>query len=437
MPRWFRIWEKKRGTRRTVSRVVASVGETFFFSALFFFGVIFTAMVAASTWLQVWPIRAMFPEVAYVEGEGIIQETRVKQVGTEDYPRFQPEALVLLELPERRIIRWTLRREGLSYSTPEAAWQRLQGYQPGWVYAVWYDPAAPATSLVLERTPAYGLWVIFLVLISLIVIGGMGLLYTLLLMGTSVERRAALANRAKMLQLLRESMPAATYPSIPNDANLTNSPGVRLAFRLPIEVSPGWWLLATFIFSLLWSGMAAVFFVAALGNHLAGRPDWLLTIVSLPTIVIALAAISQFLREVTNHTRVGPTGLEISNHPLYPGKEYRVFVTQAGRMKVKQLRITLVCEEAATFLQGTDVRSEKQRVVEQEVAVAHNFEIRPGLPFEADYQLKVPAGSMHSFKSDHNAIHWKLVVQIEAEGATRLSRSFPIVVYPAEVELAR
>ena len=437
MPRWFRIWEKKRGSRRTVSRVVATVGETFFFSALFFFGVIFTAMAGASTWLESWPIRAMFPEVAYVEGEGIVQESRVVEVGTEEYPRYRPEALVLLELPNRQYVRWTLRRNEISYSTEEAAWERIEGYKPGWIYPAWYDPDTPGQSIVLERTPAYGLWVIFLVLISFIVIGGIGLIYTLLLMGTSVERRAAMAKKAKTLELLREAMPAATYPSIPNDANLTNSPGVRLAFRLPIEVSPGWWLLSTFIFSLLWSGMAAVFFIAALGKHLAGEPDWLLSIVALPTTGIALAAITQFLREVTNHTRVGPTGLEISNHPLYPGKEYRVFVTQAGKMRVKQLRITLICEEAATFLQGTDVRTETKRVVEEEVAVASGFEIKPGLPFEADYQLKIPEGSMHSFKSDHNAIHWKLVVQIRAENSTRLSRSFPIVVYPADVELVR
>lgn len=437
MPRWFRIWEKKRGTRRTVSRLVASAGETFFFAALFFFGVIFTAMAAASTWLEMWPIRTMYPEVAYVKGECVIHETRVRSTGTEDFPRYQPEALVLLESPQGRYLRWTLRREPLPYFQAEMAWQSLEGYTPGWVYPCWYDPAAPGSTVVLERTPAYGLWVIFLVLISLIVIGGIGLIYTLLLMGTSVERRSAMANRAKTLELLREARPASTYPSIPNDANLTNSPGVRLAFRLPIEVSPGWWLLATFIFSLLWSGMAAVFFVAALGNHLTGKPDWLLTIVSLPAIGIALMAISQFLREVSNTTRVGPTGLEISNHPLYPGREYKVFVTQAGRMKVKKLQIALVCEEAATFLQGTDVRSETKRVVEEEVAIANNFEIKPGMPFEADYQLRVPEGSMHSFKSEHNAIHWKLVVQISAEGHSRLSRSFPIVVYPAEVEMAR
>ena len=437
MPRWFRIWEKKRGSRRTVSRVVATVGETFFFSALFFFGVIFTAMTIASVVLETWPMRALFPEIAFVEAECTIQETRVVQTGTEQYPHYQPEALVLLEAGGRQYRQWTLRRSSITYSTPEAAWQRIEGYQPGWIYRCWYDPESPGQSVILERTPAYGLWVIFLVLVSFVVIGGIGLIYTLLLMGISVERRSALANRAKSLEILREEMPMEAYPSIPNDANLTNSPGVRLAFRLPIEVSPGWWLLATLIFSLLWSGMAAVFFIAALGKHLAGNPDWMLTIVSLPTIAVALASIYAFLLEVTSHTRVGPTGLEISSHPLYPGKEYRVYVTQAGKMKIKSLRIFLICEEAATFLQGTDVRSESKRVVDQLVATAKNVEIKPGLPFEAEYQLKVPEGSMHSFKADHNAIHWKLVVQIDAENLKRLSRSFPIVVYPAEVELAR
>jgi len=430
MARWFRIWEKKRGPRRTVPRMVASAGEIFFFSAMFFFGAIFMAMTIASNWLQTWPIRSMFPEVAYVKTEGIIQETRVRRVEKNDRVRYYPEALVLVEIDGDISRKWTLRRNSVIYNQEEAAWQRIEGYQPGWIYDAWYDPATPSRTTILERSSAYGLWVIYLVLISLVVIGGIGLIYTLLLMGISIERRASLAGKAKSLKLLRESMPADHYPAIPNDANLTNSPGVRLAYRLPIEVSPGWWLLATFVFSLLWSGMAGVFFVVALAKHLDGNPDWMLTIVCVPTIAVALTALHRFLREVTNHTHVGPTGVEISNHPLYPGREYRVFVTQAGMMKVKKLRVSLVCEESATYVQGTDVRTERHRVLEDDVATFSNFEIRPGMPFEADYQLKIPNASMHSFKSEHNAIHWKLIVRISTHSTKAVDRSFPIVVYP-------
>jgi len=394
-------------------------------------------MTAASTWLETWPVRHLFPEVAYRSGECIVQETRVEQTGSDDYVRYHPAALVRIETANGPHYRWTLRRNMVSYDSADDAWERIDHYQPGWIYPCRFDPSRPAETVVLESTPLYGLWVIFLVLVSFIVIGGVGLIYTMLLIGTSVERRAALAKRAKRMEILRESLPADAYPSIPNDTNLTNSPGVRLAFRLPIEVSPGWWLLATFIFSLLWSCMAGAFFVAALGQHIGGNPDWLLTLVTLPTIAIALLSFYQFMREVTNHTQFGPTGLEISNHPLFPGKEYKVFVTQAGRMKIRELKISLVCEEAATFLQGTDVRSERKRVVEETVAVAQNFEIKPGMPFEADYQVKIPGGSMHSFKSDHNAIHWKLVVQIDSPVHKLPRRSFPIVVCPDTTESMR
>ncbi|MEX0792328.1 MAG: hypothetical protein WD045_04295 [Pirellulaceae bacterium] len=432
MARWFRIWEKKRGPRRTISRMVGKVGEAFFFSALFFFGTVSTTMVVAAVWLQTWPISVLFPEIAYRSTLGIVQESRIVASDQAEPVRYRPEVLLLVETEQERLLRWTFRDRDIWYETEEVALREMAAYEVGLAYHCWVALELPRP-VVLHRSPSYGLWGILLILPSFMVVGGIGLIYSLLLLGTSIERRSALANKANSLDFMAESLPLAAYPGIPNDSNLTNSPGVRLAYRLPIEVSPSWWLLATFLFSLLWSGMAAVFFIAALNNHLKGNPDWLLTIITLPAVAIAILSIYRFLHEATNQTRIGPTCVEISNTPLFPGREYRVFVTQAGRIRMERLSIALVCDEAATFLQGTDVRSETCRVVHQGIAERTGFWIRPGLPFEADYQLRVPEGSMHSFKSRNNAVHWKLVVRIVAEGGRTFERSFPILVYPDDV----
>jgi len=40
---------------------------------------------------------------------------------------------------------------------------------------------------------------------------------------------------------------------------------------------------------------------------------------------------------------------------------------------------------------------------------------------------------MHSFKSDHNEIHWSLVVEGKVRGWPDYQRWFPVVVYPDSI----
>jgi hypothetical protein len=58
-----------------------------------------------------------------------------------------------------------------------------------------------------------------------------------------------------------------------------------------------------------------------------------------------------------------------------------VNVTQAGRIRVEKLTISLVWEETATFLQGTDVRSEACRVVPVSLAG------KPSLAYPVDRRM--------------------------------------------------
>ena len=67
---------------------------------------------------------------------------------------------------------------------------------------------------------------------------------------------------------------------------------------------------------------------------------------------------------------------------MHPGGEYQVFLSQTGRLSVKRLKLSLVCEEEATYRQGTDTRTESQKVFAQELFRREDFEIPPGIPFE-------------------------------------------------------
>ena len=342
VPRRFRLWEKKRGDRRTGSKLVGTAGEALFFAALFLFG----SLALAALW--VGPLK----EVA----DG-----------------------------------WT-----------------------GWM------------------------WLIGIVLASLITIGAGGFVYTILLVGTTAERRRALAKKATDIDLLTDALPSPRdFPNVPRDANHTNSPGIKLAYRLPIIHSPSWQLLGLGIFSLLWNGMLSVLILLAIGKHWANEPDWYLSALTVPFSAIGAISLYYWLRHLLLSTAIGPTSLEISDHPINPGESYRVYLTQAGRLRVQSLSVTLVCEEEATYRQGTDTRTERRRVHEQVVFSRQDFEIMPELPYEQEFDVMFPPTVMHSFQSDHNAVQWRVVVQGVVEKWSNYERVFPLVVFPSKLPVNR
>jgi hypothetical protein len=52
---------------------------------------------------------------------------------------------------------------------------------------------------------------------------------------------------------------------------------------------------------------------------------------------------------------------------------------------------------------------------------------------EAEFELTVPAGSMHSFRSPHNSVDWALLVRGKVARWPLFERRFPVYVYPIDV----
>jgi hypothetical protein len=333
------LWQKKRGKRRTGSKLVGGVGEALFYAALLLIGIISLAVLVASQVLG----------------------TQVD-------------------------------------SSAQRGWSLLLGSIVGSAF---------------------------------VLIGGGGVAYSVINVSASAERRSALARRAAEIDLLSEPAKAKPdYPTIPPDANLRNSPGVKLAYRLPIHRSPTW-IFLTFV--ALWvtsTGIASVMSVWALdarqdGNWLSGR-----SLVTLIVVGAAVASTYAFVRSLLLQIILGPTTVEISDHPLHPGENYQVYVSQAGHASINRLQLRLVCEEEATYQQGTNVRTETQCVCSQQVFCKDDFRINPGLPFEHQCEFRVPPEAMHSFKSASNAVHWRLVVRGSLSGWPDFERTFPVIVYP-------
>jgi hypothetical protein len=185
------------------------------------------------------------------------------------------------------------------------------------------------------------------------------------------------------------------------------------------------------LFILSWNSMVAVFAGIAFTAHAQGQPRWFLTLSLIPFGTAGYFASRWFFRLFRQLTGVGATTVEINELPLYPSRTYEVCIVQHGHLVFKQVRVLLLCEEEATFHQGTDLRFERKIVYSQCILEQGRCRVEPGRPLELRAEFKVPGHAMHSFQSAHNAIHWKIVVEGDAKRWPSFCRNFPVIVYPA------
>jgi hypothetical protein len=292
------------------------------------------------------------------------------------------------------------------------------------------------TAQLVDPDPAQlslgvGWWLLVLLGVSTCVLGGGGLIWVVVRVGTSQERRSALARRAAEIELLAQTVPwPREYPTLPPLEGLTNSPGTILAYRLPPAQSPGWQLLAAALFAMLWNAVVCLLTVSVIRGHLAGRPAWVWTLLLVPFWGVGFWSIRALLRLVLLHSGAGRTTVEISDLPLVPGQTYELVVCQHGPGTLQRLQIWLVCEEEATFTQGTDIRIERRAVWRDLVWEGRDLVLEAHTPWVQHCRLKVPPLAMHSFQSEHNAIRWSVVVCGQPPRWPAFERGFPVVVYP-------
>lgn len=281
-----------------------------------------------------------------------------------------------------------------------------------------------------------GGWLLVLVTASSIVLGGGGLIWAVLGIGTSLERRHALARHAVESDIVRSAVPRSRdYPALPAFDGLIDSPGIKLAYRLPSSQTPAWQLLAVTVFTMLWNLVICLLTVSVASAHVAGRHEWLVTALLVPCWGVSYWSVRTFLQLLIHNSGMATTTVEISDLPLSPGREYQVAVAQHGHATIRSLELALVCEEEATFTQGTDVRREIREVFRQSLWTRENFDLTPDSPFFQGSSLNIPHSAMHSFQSAHNAVRWKLVVRGEAASWPVFQRDFPLVVYPGETTM--
>ena len=327
---------------------------------------------------------------------------------------------------------WTRSSATAGSADREAALARLASLPAiGDEVPCWYDPTDPDT-VVLTRGYSWWMWLLTLLLPgALVAFGGSGLLRAARAWGKSEEHRAVAAGLPEMLAPTgRGPRDAIESPAVPACDDLINSPGTILRYRLPIESPESWALLGFGLFAVVWNAVLVVLAIGAGLDLLGGRLDWLLIGLLVPFAAVGVGGVVIFVRGLVLATAVGPTQVEVSDHPLRPGGAYGVLVAQGGRGTFRSLDLCLELEEQATFRQGTDTRTERVVVWSQPVKQWRDVELAPGTRFEAEAVVRLPEDVMHSFHSEHNVVSWRFVVRGVSDRWPPFRRVFPVVVFP-------
>jgi len=441
--RSFRFYEKKRGNRRTGSSKLGRAGELGASVCLLLAGVISLYFIIHGWLKPAWRVRHHF-----VETTCLVLDKRVGETVRNGASLYRPEVQVEYRVEGTPYRVWSYPLPSvfapLTHSDSKAQAESL--YSPGRAdkqaivnefiinreYYCWYDPQSPEVVLLVQGY-YWGLWLALIVPISFVVLGGAGVTHSLLYATTSAERRAVLTRRAGRMELFdAPQTPSEEYPNIPDGSTITDSPGTTLTYRLPIRTSSAWILVLLGASCVIWNVLVAISAGYAINNHLEGRPDWVLPVFLIPFVLVGIGMTVYFVYRLLVANGIGPTLIEISDHPLVPGRLYQIFISQSGGLRLKSFSVRLVCEEEATYRQGTDIRVQRCLVHDQELVQHTDLEIRRGTPFEVRCELQMPERAMHSFRSNHNEIRWKLLVEGRLPRWAGFHRDFAVIVHPGE-----
>jgi hypothetical protein len=279
----------------------------------------------------------------------------------------------------------------------------------------------------------YGFWLLILISISFIGIGAFGFTRQVLSVAVSDEHRAAMSG-GSLGTKQKSNLAASTANYLPSIFPYTDSPGTYLQFRLPEANSQTNRLILTALLILIWDTFVIVMGTMVVGRLLAGNRSWIAIIIVGTFVYIAILLTKRFLKDFFYATRVGSTVIEVDQLPLFPDSPTKLQLVQHGRMSLKSLTVSLVCEEKVTYHFGTDVRVEAQEVERLRLLQEHRIRVEDGNPLRLQCALQLPPRAMHSFGSPHNAITWRIEVEGKVSRWPSFCRNFPVVVYPRVVQ---
>ncbi|MEO0530256.1 MAG: DUF3592 domain-containing protein [Planctomycetota bacterium] len=434
MRRRFPLLLKKRGRRLSDAPAWARAGEALYYA-------MFVAAGAIGLW---WSLSdVLLPEWRLAAEASSFTRTTCTVVGQRVAERpglaeaeFCPELLVEYAPDGGESIRvWTRHGVGRDMPSRDEAAAALARYEMGDERRCWYDPADPQTVLLSVRRRWWP-WLVLSIPISLMVIGVLGLVRTLVSSQVSPERRSARVATGLALSDLDVGSPRPTVASgLPTVERIDDSPGVRQSYRLPADGAEGWRVAGMATLCLVWNVLVALFaYQIGVGYLSSGIRLLVAIVIASPLAVIGWFMTRATWRDARETGSGGVTRVEIDRHPLTSGESATATVMQFGPVRLRSLTVWLVCEEIATYRQGTDTRTATVEVVRRQLLNERRVEVAADEPLQFDLQVRTPTAGPHSFISANNEVRWLLEVEAVPVGRESAAQRFPLCVHPPKLD---
>jgi len=172
-------------------------------------------------------------------------------------------------------------------------------------------------------------------------------------------------------------------------------------------------IIGSLAVSVFWNGIVSVFVYQAYAGWRTGHPEYFLTLFLIPFVLVGLVMIGSIFYFILAAFNPRPT-ISLATHVIRPGEAVAVNWATSGNVYKIQ----------------TDPPTDRHTFYEKTLAASGDPEtLRRGQAL-----LRVPSPTMHSFKSDNNAIIWKIRLQCEVPRWPDVKDDFEITVYPLESE---
>ena len=287
---------------------------------------------------------------------------------------------------------------------------------------------------VLYRPSQFWGWVFLLMMLLIAGAGVAGLWLTIARKRFPQEHRGG--QQFPGLPFLGAVPKREPFPTIPDPAAINDSPGTHLAYRLPTSQISVIRVIGSILLCVFWNVIAwIVLFSVFLGN--AENPSSVVSrVLAVLFFLLGLGMIVWVINLAMIAFGVGATLLELSDHPIVPGRSYRLHLMQLGAFHIQDYSVAIVCEEIARFRQGTDTITSCKEVFRKTLFHKTDFETLPDTPLVEEMRFSLPYGAMHSFFTDHNEIRWKISVLADMTHWPNLNRDCPIIVRPSQIVAA-
>ena len=356
-----------------------------------------TVGLLVSWFLFVQPLLQWSAANSWPTTDGTITSARIESHRGDDSTTYSAEFTYQYEVGGNKF-------EGDRYNffnvsgSRKSAKKRLNAHPVGSKTDVYYDPDNPSNS-VMNRD--LGWFLLFGLIPMIFVIVGGAIVYAAVrykLSGDdSISKSNALtAGQPRKATGLFSSFAATMTDAIELDQQLDGPQKLK-----PESTARGIFLFLLF-FGLVWNGIVSIFVVNVVNE---GFP-WFTTLFMIPFVLVGLGLIVGivycFLALFNPVVEIA-----LSNGTVALGSEFDVaWEVQGNATRFRDFTITIQGQEAATYRQGTDTRTDTEvfRTIEV-VKTKASDEMTFGTA-----TIQFPSNTMHTFQSDHNEIKWSIVV---------------------------